>query len=176
MTCMHCWSAEGDMFNCVFVKFSDGSVVHYVTPSIYIFIENVQVYIKLGFNISCLWNLAGTTHSFVKKLHPKGIKVFRRPQQLIPQQQHLLLFAATHPLQHPLSHNLHPRRRSLYQSWGYPWMPCIYLGYQYIIVEEEELRDNTHRTIFLVDPAVLRMKARRWSMRFQYFSAPSHSW
>jgi len=45
---------------------------------------------------------------------------------------------------------------------------------EYSIVEE--LRDNTYLIALLgLDPASLRTNARRWSIKFQYFSAPLHS-
>lgn len=84
------------------------------------------------------WNLGGTTHSFMENLCPQGIQVIRRLQRPISHQQHHRLSAATHPLQHLLSHNLHLCCRSLYQLKEYPWMPCMYLGYQHIILVKDK--------------------------------------
>ena len=56
-----------------------------------------------------------------------------------------------------------------------PECPACILGWKHTVVEEGQ-RDKTHlATLAASDPASLRTNARRWSMRFQYFSPPLHS-
>lgn len=52
--------------------------------------------------------------------------------------------------------------------------PTHVLGCKHIVVEET--RNNMHLTILVALPsASLQINARRWSMKFQYFSPPLHS-
>jgi len=56
-----------------------------------------------------------------------------------------------------------------------PECPACILGWKCMVAEEGP-GDETHLATFaLSDPASLRTNARRWSMRFQYFSPPLHS-